>query len=107
VDRCRTSLLQRPSTEIRKAAAVPALPPEVHVDLAEALRYAQQLRLAFGPASPCIELWEAMTLALEDRAAAQMASEKLKALRADDGSLIRVLQRILDVRTRHQRLALK
>jgi hypothetical protein len=107
VDRCRTSLLQRPATEIRKAAAVPALPPDVNVDLAEDLRYAQKLRLSFGPASPGIELWEAMTLALEDRAAAQMAAEKLKALRADDGSLIRVLERILDVRTRHSRLAIK
>ena len=107
VDRCRTSLLQRPATEIRKAAAVPALPPDVNVDLAEDLRYAQKLRLSFGPASPGIELWEAMTLALEDRAAAQMAAEKLKALRADDGSLIRILERILDVRTRHSRLAIK
>jgi len=107
VDRCRTSLLQRPATEIRKAAAVPALPPDVNLDLAEDLRYAQKLRLSFGPASPGIELWEAMTLALEDRAAAQMAADKLKTLREDDGSLIRILERILDVRTRHSRLAIK
>jgi hypothetical protein len=107
VDRCRTSLLQRPATEIRKAAAAPSLPPDVNVDLAEDLRYAQKLRLSFGPASPGIELWEAMTLALEDRAAAQMAAEKLKTLREDDGSLIRILERILDVRTRHSRLAIK
>jgi hypothetical protein len=107
VDRCRTSLLHRPATEVRRVPAAAALPPDVNVDLAEDLRYAQKLRLSFGPASPGIELWEAMTLALEDRASAQMAAEKLKARREDDGSLIRILERILDVRTKHSRLAIK
>ena len=107
VDRCRTSLLHRPNTEVRRVPAAATLPPDVNVDLAEDLRYAQKLRLSFGPASPGIELWEAMTLALEDRASAMAAAEKLKALREDDGSLIRILERILDVRTKHSRLAIK
>ena len=48
-----------------------------------------------------------MTLALDDRAAAGRAAEQLRAKRADDGSLIRVLERILDVRARLSRLATK
>jgi len=107
VDRCRMALLHRPSTEIRRASATVALPPDVNPDLVEDLRHAQKLRLAFGPASPGIELWEAMTLSLEDRAAAKVAAENLKARRHDDGSLIRILERILDVRTKHSRLAIK
>ncbi len=106
VDRCRLAMLQRPATEIRKAPAAP-LPEDVNADLVEDLRYAERLRLAFGPASPGIELWEAMSLALADRAAAGQAADLLRARRADDGSLVRVLERILDVRTRHSRLAIK
>ncbi|HZF00152.1 MAG TPA: hypothetical protein VE981_24290 [Planctomycetota bacterium] len=107
VDRCRRALLQRPGTEVRKAAGPPPLPADVNADLAEDLRHAVKLRHAFGPASPGIELWEAMALALEDRAAAKDAADKLRAARADDGSLVRVLERILEVRTRHSRLAIK
>jgi hypothetical protein len=106
VDRCRLAMLQRPSTEIRKAPAAP-LPDDVNPDLLEDLRSAERLRLSFGPASPGIELWEAMSLSLADRAAAGQAAELLRARRSDDGSLIRVLERILDVRTRHSRLAIK
>jgi len=107
VDRCRRGMLHRPATEVRKAPAPVELPADVNGDLVEDLRYAERLRLAFGPASPGIELWEAMTLSLEDRAAAQLATDKLRAKREDDGSLVRVLERILDVRTRHSRLAIK
>src|SRR5262245_25516253 len=107
VDRCRLALLQRPATEIRKAADPVELPADVNPDLVEDLRFAHKLRLSFGPASPGIELWEAMTLALEDRAAAGHAAEQLRCLRPDDGTLIRILERILDVRTRHSRLAPK
>jgi len=106
VDRCRLAMLQRPATEIRKAAPAP-LPDDVNADLIEDLRFAERLRHSFGPASPGIEQWEAMTLAIEDRAAAGRAADLLRARRADDGSLIRVLERILDVRTRHSRLAIK
>ena len=106
VDRCRLAMFQRPATEVRKAAPAP-LPEDVNADLVEDLRYAERLRLAFGPASPGIELWEAMSLALADRAAAGQAADLLRARRSDDGSLIRVLERILDVRTRHSRLAIK
>jgi len=107
VDRCRLALLRRPATEIRKPAVSAPLPPDVNADLLEDLRFAERLRHAFGPASPGIELWEAMTLALDDRAAAGRAAEQLRAKRADDGSLIRVLERILDVRARLSRLATK
>jgi hypothetical protein len=106
VDRCRLAMLQRPATEIRKAPAAP-LPEDINAELVEDLRYAERLRLAFGPASPGIELWEAMSLALADRAAAGQAADLLRARRTDDGSLVRVLERILDVRTRHSRLAIK
>jgi hypothetical protein len=106
VDRCRLAMLQRPITEIRKPAPAP-LPDDVNADLIEDLRYAERLRHSFGPASPGIELWEAMTLALDDRAAAGQAADLLRARRADDGSLVRLLERILDVRTRHSRLATK
>jgi hypothetical protein len=106
VDRCRLAMLQRPATEVRKAGPAP-LPDDINADLVEDLRYAERLRLSFGPASPGIELWEAMALALADRAAAGHAADLLRARRADDGSLIRVLERILDVRTRHSRLAIK
>ena len=106
VDRCRQAMLQRPATEIRKAPAAP-LAEDLNVDLVEDLRYAERLRLAFGPASPGIELWEAMSLALADRAAAGQAAELLRARRADDGSLVRILERILDVRIHHSRLAIK
>lgn len=107
VDRCRLALLKRPATEIRKAPSPAALPPDVNADLLEDLRFAERLRHAFGPASPGIELWEAMTLALDDRGAAGLAADRLKERRADDGSLIRVLERILDVRSRNSRLATK
>src|SRR5207253_188638 len=107
VDRCRRGMLHRPVTEVRKAPAPVELPADINGDLLEDLRYAERLRLSFGPASPGIELWEAMTLSLEDRAAAGLAAEKLRAKREDDGSLIRVLERILEVRTRHSRLAIK
>jgi hypothetical protein len=107
VDRCRLALLRRPATEIRKPAGPAELPPDVNADLVEDLRFAERLRHSFGPASPGIELWEAMTLALEDRAAAGLAAEQLRARREDDGSLIRILERILDVRTRHSRIATK
>jgi hypothetical protein len=106
VDRCRLALLKRPATEVRKPAPAP-LPPDVNGELVEDLRYAEKLRHSFGPASPGIELWEAMTLALQDRAAAGQAAELLHARRSDDGTLIRTLERILDVRTRHSRLATK
>ena len=107
VDRCRRAMLQRPASEVRKAAAPLELPADINTDLLEDLRYAERLRLAFGPASPGIELWEAMALSLDDRASAQLAADKLRARREDDGSLIRVLERILEVRTRHSRLAIK
>ncbi|HLY09821.1 MAG TPA: hypothetical protein VKW04_11000 [Planctomycetota bacterium] len=107
VDRCRRAMLHRPGTEIRKVAAPAVLPPDINGDLLEDLRHAERLRLAFGPASPGIELWEAMTLSLDDRAAAQLATDQLRARREDDGTLVRVLERILDVRTRHSRLAIK
>ena len=107
VDRCRRGMLHRPNTEIRKVSAPAEVPADVNADLLEDLRYAEKLRLSFGPASPGIELWEAMTLSLEDRAAAQLAAEKLRFRREDDGSLVRVLERILDVRTKHSRLAIK
>jgi hypothetical protein len=107
VDRCRLALLKRPATEVRKPAAPAALPPDVNGELVEDLRYAEKLRRSFGPASPGIELWEAMTLALQDRAAAGQAADLLHARRTDDGTLIRTLERILDVRTRHSRLATK
>ena len=107
VDRCRLALLRRPATSVRPAPAPAPLPPDVNPDLLEDLRHADRLRHAFGPASPGIELWEAMTLALEDRAGAASAAEQLKARRVDDGSLIRILERILEVRTRHSRLATK
>jgi hypothetical protein len=106
VDRCRLAMLQRPSTEVRKAAPAP-LPDDVNPELIEDLRFAERLRHSFGPASPGIELWEAMSLALDDRAAAGQAAELLRARRADDGSLVRLLERILDVRTRFSRLATK
>lgn len=106
VDRCRRTLLHRPGTEVRKAAA-PAVPEDVNGDLLEDLRHAERLRLAFGPASPGIELWEAMTLSLEDRASARLATDRLRARKEDDGSLVRILERILDVRARHSRLAIK
>jgi hypothetical protein len=106
VDRCRLALLKRPATEVRKPAPAP-LPPDVNGELVEDLRYAEKLRHSFGPASPGIELWEAMTLALQDRAAAGQAAELLHARKTDDGTLIRTLERILDVRTRHSRLATK
>src|SRR6185503_11718472 len=106
VDRCRLALLKRPATEVRKPAPAP-LPPDVNGELVEDLRYAEKLRHSFGPASPGIELWEAMTLALQDRAAADQAADLLHARRTDDGTLIRTLERILDVRTRHSRLATK
>ena len=106
VDRCRLALLKRPATEVRKPAPAP-LPPDVNGELVEDLRYAEKLRRSFGPASPGIELWEAMTLALQDRAAAGQAADLLHARRTDDGTLIRTLERILDVRTRHSRLATK
>jgi hypothetical protein len=48
-----------------------------------------------------------MALSLEDRASAGLAADKLRARREDDGSLVRVLERILEVRTRHSRLAIK
>ena len=48
-----------------------------------------------------------MTLALPDREAAGQAADLLQARRTDDGTLIRTLERILDVRTRHSRLATK
>src|SRR5581483_473863 len=83
VDRCRLAMLQRPATEIRKASTPSELPADVNADLVEDLRYAERLRHSFGPASPGIELWEAMTLSLEDRAAAGLAAEKLRALRED------------------------
>lgn len=107
VDRCRRALLQRPATEIRKPAGPPTLPPDVNVDLVEDLRFATRLRYAFGPASPGIELWEAMSLAFEDRGAAGQAADWLHARRLDDGNLVRILERILDTRTRHSRLATK
>jgi hypothetical protein len=107
VDRCRRAMLHRPGSEARKAPASPELAADLNTDLLEDLRYAHRLRLAFGPASPGIELWEAMTLSLEDRASAQLAADKLRSRREDDGSLIRVLERILEVRTRHSRLAIK
>jgi hypothetical protein len=107
VDRCRLALLQRPATEIRKAPAPAPMPEDVNPDLYQDLQYAHKLRLSFGPASPGIELWEAMTLALEDRAAAGQAADQLRARRLDDGTLVRILERILDVRTRHSRLAMK
>ncbi|MBV8881103.1 MAG: hypothetical protein JO332_14150 [Planctomycetaceae bacterium] len=107
VDRCRRAMLHRPATEVRKAPAPAELSADLNVDLLEDLRYAEKLRLAFGPASPGIELWEAMTLSLEDRVSAQLAADKLRARREDDGTLVRVLERILDVRTRHSRLAIK
>jgi hypothetical protein len=107
VDRCRRALLQRPNSEIRRTPVPIALPDDVNKDLVEDLRHAHKLRLSFGPASPGIELWEAMTLSLEDREAARFAAEKLRAQRADDGDLVRVLERILDVRTKHSRLAMK
>jgi len=107
VDRCRLALLQRPATEVRKPAALVEMPADVNVDLVEDLKFASKLRHSFGPASPGIELWEAMTLALEDRAAAGQAAERLRGRRSDDGTLIRILERILDVRTRHSRLAMK
>ena len=107
VDRCRLALLRRPATEIRKIDAPVEIPPDLNADLFEDLRFAHKLRLSFGPASPGIELWEAMTLALEDRAAAGNAADHLRAKRIDDGTLIRILERILDVRTRHSRLAMK
>lgn len=107
VDRCRLALLQRPATEIRRNPAAAALPDDVNADLVEDLRYAEKLRHSFGPASPGIELWEAMSLALADRAAAGQAAERLRAKGEDDGSLVRILERILDVRTRHSRLATK
>jgi len=107
VDRCRRAMLHRPGTEVRKAAAPAAVPLDVNADLLEDLRQAERLRLAFGPASPGIELWEAMALALEDRSAAQLATERLRARREDDGLLVRTLERILEVRTRHSRLAIK
>jgi hypothetical protein len=107
VDRCRLALLQRPATEVRKATAPAEIPADLNADLFEDLRFAHKLRLSFGPASPGIELWEAMTLALEDRAAAGQAADQLRARRADDGTLVRILERILDVRTRHSRLATK
>jgi hypothetical protein len=106
VDRCRLAMLQRPPTEFRKPAPAP-LPDDVNAELIEDLRFAERLRHSFGPASPGIELWEAMTLALEDRPAAGRAAELLRSRRADDGSLIRLLERILDVRTRFSRLATK
>ena len=107
VDRCRRAMLRRPGTEIRKVAAPAPVPSDLNADLLEDLRHAERLRLAFGPASPGIELWEAMTLSLEDRAAAQQATDRLRARREDDGSLIRILERILEARTRHSRLAIK
>lgn len=107
VDRCRLGMLKRPATEIRKAPTPAELPADINADLYEDLKYAERLRHSFGPASPGIELWEAMTLSLEDRAAAGLAAEKLRALREDDGTLVRLLERILDVRTRHSRLATK
>jgi hypothetical protein len=107
VDRCRRAMLQRPGTEIRKVAAPAAVPPDVNADLLEDLRQAERLRLAFGPASPGIELWEAMSLALEDRASAQLATERLRLKKEDDGLLVRTLERILEFRTRHSRLAIK
>jgi hypothetical protein len=48
-----------------------------------------------------------MTLALDDRGAAGRAADLLRSRRADDGSLIRLLERILDARTRFSRLAIK
>jgi hypothetical protein len=107
VDRCRLALLQRPATEVRKPAPAVEIPADVNADLLEDLRFAHKLRHSFGPASPGIELWEAMTLALEDRSSAGQAADQLHARRPDDGTLIRILERILDVRTRHSRLATK
>jgi hypothetical protein len=107
VDRCRRAMLQRPGTEVRKAAAPAAVPEDLNADLLEDLRHAERLRMAFGPASPGIELWEAMSLALEDRPSAGLAADRLRAKREDDGVLIRILERILEVRTRHSRLAIK
>jgi len=107
VDRCRLALLRRPATEVRKPAVPAELPPDVNADLLEDLRFAEKLRHSFGPDSPGIELWEAMTLSLEDRTAAGEAAAQLRARRSDDGSLIRILERILEVRTRHSRLAIK
>lgn len=107
VDRCRQALLRRPSTEIRKVAAPTPLPPDVNADLVEDLRSAEKLRHSFGPASPGIELWEAMALAFEDRPAAAHAADLLKNRRPDDGNLVRILERILEMRTRHSRLAIK
>lgn len=107
VDRCRLALLRRPATTVRPAPAPVELPADVNVDLLEDLRHADKLRHAFGPASPGIELWEAMTLAIEDRASATRAAEQLRAGRPDDGGLIVLLERILDVRTKHSRLATK
>src|SRR5204863_396583 len=95
------------ATAVRPVPALVELPPGVNVDLLEDLRHADRLRHAFGPASPGIELWEAMTLAIEDRASAGRAAEQLRAGRPDDGGLIVLLERILDVRTRHSRLATK
>ncbi len=107
VDRCRLALLHRPVAPAKPSGQPVELPPDVNAELLEDLRFAERLRHSFGPASPGIELWEAMVLSLEDRAAAKLASDRLRGARPDDGTLVQILERILGVRTRLSRLCLR
>ena len=102
VDRCRMELLKR-----RQPSSASVIPDDINRDLLEDLRQADRLRRSFGPAAPGLEAWESVVLSLQNRASAETASARLREAGADDGTLIRILERALDLRARSSRLALK